>query len=1080
MTRTSIFVATAACVAGAYQSIGAQAPRPTAPPKASFAQPGISPDGGEIAFVSAGDIWVVPVRGGDARLLIAHAASDERPLYSPDGARLAFMSNRGGSKDIWILTLASGQVARLTGDDGDEQLDAWSRDSEWIYFSGNDDVYRVRAQGGTPMPISADRDLTEYMAAPAPDGTSLTLVARGTSLFSWWRKGRSHIDESELWRVRMDGAGAPRYELVSARGAKQQWPMYTADGEMLYFVSDRSGEQNLWVKPSSGAARTVTSFSNGRVLWPTMSVGGHIAFERDFGIWLYDPASHAAREIPISLRGAALVDPVEHLSLTSNFTNLAISPDARKVAFVARGDIFAASASDGGDAARVTRTPAAEAQVTWSRDSRKLTYTANRAGTWQLYLYDFASGTETPLTDGAKNSVLPQFSPDGKSIAFIRAATELCVLTLDTKTVRVAAQGFFGPPPMTAQRPIAWSPDSRWIAYLAAGTRAFQNAWIAPAAGGEARQVSWLADTLAFPYAGSLSWSADGTFLLFNTGARFEPGQLVRIDLLPRTPRFREDQFTALFRENEPNPAPTVPPAPDAEAVSTAAPATQAARDIRIDFDGIRERLTIIPIGLDVGPQVLSPDGKTVIVTATVGGQQNLFSYSLDDLATESPVTRQVTTTAPAKTAVQFASDGKSVWYLEGGRLTSTTLEPRATKALAVRAELDVAFGREKWEVFHQAWEYLNENFYDASFHGIDWNGVHAAYAPRIAGARTPDEMRRILNLMVGEMNSSHMGVNSPPSGVTPVVGRLGLDFDRVAYETRGAFRIAAVIPLGPAAVAGNVRVGDVILDVGGTPVGATTSLSGLLAYTIGRKVTLTVAADSSGRERRTVSLRPIVWFDENQLRYRASVQERRAMVAKLSAGRLGYVHIPAMSPGTLAQLYLDLDAENQEKDGVIIDVRNNGGGATNGHVLDVLMRKPYIDMVQRGLPAVSGRFILGQRALQAPTILITNQQSVSDAENFTEGYRVLGLGKVVGEPTAGADIYTSSGTMVDGTTVRLPYIRNAQLDQTALELVPRKVDVLVNRPMGESYAGRDSQLEAAVKELLAQIGASRNRVGQR
>ncbi|MEP7348174.1 MAG: peptidase S41, partial [Gemmatimonadaceae bacterium] len=346
---------TALLIVAASGPLIAQSLRPTAPAKASFAQPGISPDGSEIAFVSAGDIWAVSPRGGDARLLVAHAATDERPLYSPDGTRLAFMSNRAGSMDLWLLTLATGQVQRLTFDDGNEALDAWSPDGEWLYYStsahdiaGMNDIYRVRARGGTPMPVAADRYASEFMSAPAPDGASIAIVARGMGLSQWWRKGHSHLDESELWVVRFGGAGSPRYEKVMPRGAKQQWPMWGPGAQSLTFVSDRSGEQNLWSKPMQGEARPLTSFSSGRVMWPTMASNGQIAFERDFGIWLYDPASGAAREVPITLRGAAMVDPVEHLSLAANFSDLAVAPDGKKVAFTAHGEVFAASATDGG------------------------------------------------------------------------------------------------------------------------------------------------------------------------------------------------------------------------------------------------------------------------------------------------------------------------------------------------------------------------------------------------------------------------------------------------------------------------------------------------------------------------------------------------------------------------------------------------------------------------------------------------------------------------------------------------------------------------------------------------------------
>jgi C-terminal processing protease CtpA/Prc len=191
-----------------------------------------------------------------------------------------------------------------------------------------------------------------------------------------------------------------------------------------------------------------------------------------------------------------------------------------------------------------------------------------------------------------------------------------------------------------------------------------------------------------------------------------------------------------------------------------------------------------------------------------------------------------------------------------------------------------------------------------------------------------------------------------------------------------------------------------------------------------------------------------------------------------LSGGRLGYVHMNDMGGNAIAQLNLDLDAEGHAKEGVVLDIRFNNGGFVNGSALDELSRQPYVLMVRRGVPPVPGRPVLGQRALEAPTILVTNQATLSDGENFTEGYRTMKLGKVVGEPTAGWDVYTGAGTMVDGTTVRLPFMKNASLDGKALELVPRAVDIRVDRSLGESYTGRDAQLDAAVKELLAEIDA--------
>jgi Tol biopolymer transport system component len=302
----------------------------------SYAEPGISPDGREIAFSSGGDIWVVPAAGGDAHLLVADAATDRRPLFSPDGREIAFVSTRTGGGDIYVLALASGLVRRVTWDDGLEQLDSWSRDGRWLYFSstGHDiasmnDVFRVASAGGTPMSVSDERYVNEFGAAPSPDGRRLALVARGIASNQWWRKGSSHIDQSELWLMNLEGE--PAYAQISPRGSRQVWPMWSGDGRNLFYVSDRGGAENIWTRPATaaGADRAVTTFKDGRVLWPSATADGRtIAFERDFGIWTLDTNSGQARAVSIVRRGAAAGPAPERVRQTSQFSDLALSPTA--------------------------------------------------------------------------------------------------------------------------------------------------------------------------------------------------------------------------------------------------------------------------------------------------------------------------------------------------------------------------------------------------------------------------------------------------------------------------------------------------------------------------------------------------------------------------------------------------------------------------------------------------------------------------------------------------------------------------------------------------------------------------------
>ena len=1050
-----------------------------APARPYFGDPGISPDGSEIAFVSGGDIWTVAARGGQARLLVSHPATESAPHYSPDCKYLAFTSTRTGNGDVYVLALATGELQRLTFDDGNELVEGWSPDSTYVYFSssardigGMDDIYRVPREGGTPMQVSADRYLTEYFSAAAPDGRSIAFTARGSAGSQWWRKGHSHLDESEIW-IRREGspAGSPaKYERVTEGGAKEAWPMWTRDGRALYYMSDRSGAQNIWHKPLNGAPRQVTHFTDGRVVWPQISADGRsIVFERDFNIWKLDTESGKAAMVEIVRRGVPAGPAVQHLSLTSQFQDMALSPDGKKVAFTAHGQVFAASAKDGGDAARLTETAAAESELAWAPDSRRLVYVSDRNGNSEIFLYDFAKSQETRITSTGPDTA-PRFSPDGKLLAFVRDGRELRVLDLAAKEDRAVAHGYFGKPPLARDTAMVWSPDSQWLAYFDVSGKAFENVNVVPAKGGESRPVTFLANAGS----GGLAWSPDGKYLLFTTNQRTEPGQLARVDLVLHTPRFREDQFRDLFtqepvRSTPAAPAGAEPKSADASAASAGrgAAAKPPVEPVKIVFDGIRDRLSLLPAGLDVNAVAISPDGKQAVLSATAAGQQNLYLYSLDELAREPRVARQLTSTPGRKAAVHFSPDGKELFYLERGAISSMNIETRAAKPLAVTAEMDVDFAREKMEVFRQAWTYTRDNFFDPKFNGVDWEAVRAAYEPLIAGCATPDEMRRLLNLMVGELNASHSGASAgmpggPQAAPQFTTGRLGVRFDRAEYESSGKLKIAEVLPLSPAQIAG-IQPGDVLEAVDGIAAGGRANLDELLEYKVGKRVALKV----SGRD---VVVQPVNLTTEKGLLYRDWVEKNRAYVAKISGGKLGYVHIQDMSEQSLQRLYLDLDAENQSRQGVVIDIRNNTGGFVNAYALDVFSRRPYLRMTERGKPEAPARTILGQRALEAPTVLVTNQHSLSDAEDFTEGYRAMKLGKVVGEPTAGWIIFTWNTTLLDGTSYRLPHSRIRAADGSDMELHPRPVDVPVSRPVGESYTGRDSQLDAAVKALLGQL----------
>jgi len=1075
------FVPLLACWVSSYPTVYAQSASPT--PKYAFAEPTISPDGSEVAFVSGGDIWTVPATGGDARLLVAHAENETRPLYSPDGKYLAFGSTRSGNGDIYLLTLDTGDLRRLTFDDGGESVTSWSKDSKLVYFqstsrdiAGMNDLYRVAITGGTPMPVTADRYASEFFGTPSPDGTTLAFSARGISAAQWWRKGSSHLDQTEIWtcKIGTKKGDKPTYERLTEGGAKELWPLWSTDGQLIYYMSDRNGSQNLWSKPIKGVATMLTTFTDGRVLWPSISNNGKtIVFERDFQIWAYDVASKKASPIAIRLRGAAAGTSVDHQKLTSQFRDLAVSPDGKKVAFTAHGEVFAASAKDGGDAIRVSNSPAVESQVAWMPNSRILIYASTRHGMANLFQYDFATRAETRLTDSSLDDSSPVVSPDGQSIVYMRNGQELRLMELSSKKERVLYKGYLGRAPFAGTGTLTFSPDGKWVAFVAYGTKTFRNVWVVPVAGGEAKPVSFLANT----FGGNVNWSPDGKYILFGTNQRTETAQIARVDLVPKLPKFREDQFRDLFNEEVPRNVRTTTPASTSSTSPTRTPidTTSAGKKgaakeaTTVVFDGIRQRLSLLPVGIEVDQQSISKDGKTLLLVASVAGRQNLYTFSLDESSSERPVARQLTTTPGQKSNAQFTADGKEVYYLEQGRIYYVSLASREPKPLAVTAELDIDFATEKLQVFQQAWDVQNKGFYDPEFHGTNWNAIKASYEPYAAGARTPDELRRLLSLMVGELNASHSGVSAPQGSTDISTGRLGLRFDRITYENTGKLLITEVVNLGPAFLAATIKPGDYLLSVDGTIIDASANLDQLLGNKINRQTTLGIASSPTATPKE-VKVMPINLATEKGLLYKQWVQQQRDFVDKASNGRLGYVHMFDMSAESLNQLYIDLDADNHAREGVVVDVRNNNGGFVNPYAIDVFARKGYLTMTSRGLPAAPARSQLGQRSLETPTILVTNQHSLSDAEDFTEGYRTLKLGKVVGEPTAGWIIFTSAAQLIDGSSIRLPFSKITDNTGKDMELAPRPVDVPVSRPIGESYTDQNLQLSTAVKELVKQL----------
>ncbi len=363
-------------------------------------------------------------------------------------------------------------------------------------------------------------------------------------------------------------------------------------------------------------------------------------------------------------------------------------------------------------------------------------------------------------------------------------------------------------------------------------------------------------------------------------------------------------------------------------------------------------------------------------------------------------------------------------------------------------------------------------NHRDLTFGGQDWEALRTQYAPLIAGAQYNGDLFLLLNLLMGELRTSHMGFGYNGQRADRD-GYLGLSFDPTLQADSGRLIASSVLPDGPAAVAGIV-VGIELLGIEGKLLSANYSLDEALHRTAGRRVRLTVAGPA-GQEQREVIVRPLGSNAYQELQYRAWVQANEVIVHNASAGQLGYVHIPEMSFAAYQRFLVDVDTEAYGKRGLVIDVRFNGGGHTATFFLDLLGRRNTTYSTLRGHTAVDSAHVSGNRVLNRPTVLVTNEKSYSNAEIFSEAYRRLGIGKIVGRPTGGAVIWTSPKYLIDGAHVRLPRLRVTTLEGEDLEGTGRPVDYDVVLPLGDPVRGRDPQLAEAVRVLLQDIEAMKH-----
>jgi len=1013
--------------------------------------PAVSPGGGFVCFTYQGNLWTVPSAGGVAVRLTANDSWDSNPRWSPDAAWIAFNSDRDGGSQVFLIPAVGGRARQLTHHATPTTVHDWFPDGRGLLVTSGRDtyraaIYRLDVETGRFKRLLEDDTACQFPAL-SPDGKWLA-YQRG-ALVDLIRKGYRGAANFDIWIAPTDGSAPPRRLTDSDRN--DWWPMWSADGRFVHYVSEREGTATVWRQPREGGApERMVEAPPDAVRYPTLARGsGPLVYECDGRLFKADPARPGpGREIRVICRTDERGPRATQATFSgTSVGEFALSPDGKRAAVVIRGDLFTVSTERSQEARRLTDNPTRDESPAWSPDGKSLAYVSNRDGRWRLYVADVASRESRALTDGDGLAAEPAFSPDGAWIAFVRRPqSSLWVVRPDGTDARRVAPG----PKVYSFR---WSPDSRWLAWEQEDEIRNVDLWAArfdPAAPDLAPAPLNLTDHPGFQ--DTPRWTPDGARLLFRSN-RYRNRDVETINHRGRYALFSLPLRRAPQKFEDDPDAPPPAPAPMPAAAEKPKP------DVRIDPDEIERRAEQV-VGLEegIGDYELSPDGKLVAFSARSLGQNDLWQA-----AGEGGGLQRLTTTGVSATGLQWSPDGARLYYLSGGTIRWVGRGGSGSGTVSFTARMEVDRLADYHAAFDEAWQTLNDRFYDRTFRGLDWRAVGQRYRALVEHASTRRDFNYVVQQLLGELNASHLGIFTPLPAARDS-GHLGVWTDE-DYAGPGV-RIASVLRRSPAdQEESRLRPGEYVVAVDGADVAPGPAWDRALRGKTGRPVTLLVNERPAREGARTVRVRPIsrlAWLD---LLYERWVDERRALVDRLSGGRFGYLHVDDMGNTARNRFERELFSIGKRKEGVVLDFRFNSGGDTHDSLLRIVeRRRHYFNFA----PRLETPFPQPERAVTKPLVLLINEHSLSDAEVFAHGFKELKLGPVVGMPTMGWIIFTYGTTLVDGSSFRVPHLGCFTLDGRDMENWGVPPDVRVENTPADFRAGRDPQLERAVQLLGA------------
>lgn len=1043
--------------------------------------PAISPDGTTILFNYKGDIFKVPTTGGKATPVTISDSYEYSAVWSNDGSKIAFASDRYGNFDLFVMPVGGGEAQRLTYHSGNEQPSSFTADDKSILFSAVRQDLHTDAQfpSGTlaelySVPVTGGR-VSMVLTSPAhdatfsPDGTKLIFHDR-KGYEDIWRKHHTSSIARDIWVYDLT---QEKYSMITNFNGEDRNPVFKNDNKSFYYLSEEPGSFNVYESSIDNPSerRAITKFEKHPVRFLTVSDNNKLCFSFDGEIYTMTPGEDPRKvEIKIDFDDHATPDRI--IPVNSDFTEASLSPNGKEFAYIFRGEIFV-SDIENGTTKRITSTPWQERSVSFSPDGRSLVYAAEVDNSWNIYSKTIARDeepyfyTSTVLKEETiiatpAEEFQPLFSPDGKEVAYLENRTTLKVINLATKKARTIMPGEHNYSYSDGDQWYQWSPDSKWFLVEFGQKERIQSGEIGLVEASGSGKIRNL--TLSGYNDSGAKWSKNGkvmTWISDREGARAENDRSVGRDVYAMFfTKGGYDRFNLsreeydLLKEKEEKIKKE-----EEKSELTKKEKSATIEELKFDWDNLTERKKRITVHTSaISDWTLSKEGDKLFYLTSFEGDNDMW---MTDLRTGD--TKLFAKIGAGRGSMEISSDGDFILVLASGKVIKVETKEGKTKPIKTDGEMVLKQAEERAYIFDHSWRQVREKFYVEDLQGVDWDFYYSEYKKFLPWINNSYDFAEMLSEMLGELNASHTGASyRARSNEGDQTSSLGVLYD-YSHQDNG-LKVAEVLLEGPLdKAASKVRAGDIIEKIDGEAVTENIDFYQLLNRKAGKNVLLSVYNPVS-KSRWEEVVKPISLGEEGQLLYKRWVESRRAEVLRLSEGRLGYVHVRGMNDESMRTVFEDALGKHLSAEALVVDTRFNGGGNLHDQLSDFLTGKKYMDIIPHGQTI---GYQPGSKWIK-PSIVIMGESNYSDAHLFPEAYKIKNGGKTVGMPVPGTGTFVWWENQIDPTIrfgipmggwrpVGKPFLENHQMEP----------DIRVRNEPGIMAGGRDQQLEAAVKELL-------------